>query len=167
MNSVHPTLRSLWDFPHILRFPDPMPPAPDVLKLIQQRIAECQVELHTLDPRQQDYPEQIYNRETQISILEDKIQEIHRAFPDLIPSEPAANTNSATPNSPHKNSGQNSEVPSPQQDQQWPNSGQPRPDSGQPWPNPGQPWPQAGQDPRANASKKIFEDLGRYSLLIM
>lgn len=83
INTTHATLKSLWNIPHIIRIPEPMPPAPEVLNLIQQRIFEFRIKKGTLDPGLLDYAECVSECNQVIGILENKVEELYRAFPNL------------------------------------------------------------------------------------
>src|SRR5688572_24910090 len=83
MNALHPTLRSLWNIPHVIRIPDPMPALPDLIQCIELRIADWTADKKSLDPAVPDDVERIAVHNCNIAILEHKLEEIRRAFPEF------------------------------------------------------------------------------------
>lgn len=81
--TLHPTLRALWSIPHIIRIPDPMPAPPDVLELLQNQLAIHETQLAPLDWENEDHKPEIAGQKSYIAILKHKIEELHRAFPEL------------------------------------------------------------------------------------
>jgi hypothetical protein len=145
ISTTHPTLRSLWNIPMIIRIPEPMPPAPEVLKLIHQRIAECRIQIFTLDPHLRDYDDRIAHCKHCIFILEHKITELRAAFPDLPEIDLTPLATDAPTNTSTENCGQAQQPSVDQPTPEWPNNGQEWPDTGQQWPDPCQLRPDVGQ----------------------
>jgi hypothetical protein len=118
MNALHPTLKSLWNIPHVLRFPDTMPAVPDVIQFIEKHITDWSAEKQTLDPTIPEQAELIAVHNCNIAILKHKLEELHRAFPefglrDKVPlslSAPNASTNQN--HNPSPNAAHNSPSPS-------------------------------------------------------
>jgi hypothetical protein len=46
--TLHPMLRSLWNIPHVIQIPDPMPPPRQVVQLLQQQLTRCETQLAAL-----------------------------------------------------------------------------------------------------------------------
>jgi hypothetical protein len=113
---LHPSLRSLWNIPHIIRIPDPMPPVPEVIDLITARAVQCRLERSLLDRDADDYPEEVTNLNHEIDILENKLDEIHRAFPDLVESLDQSTDDPPTNDFSALNDDENPEAPSEQHD---------------------------------------------------
>lgn len=99
---VNPTLKSLWNIPHVLRFPDPLPPLPEIIAMIQQRITQLQRIRDGLDPRAENFTDLRVTTESDITILENKLDEIRRAFP--IPPAPEPPKAPVVPPVPHNSS---------------------------------------------------------------
>ncbi|HEY6227691.1 MAG TPA: hypothetical protein VI282_11270 [Verrucomicrobiae bacterium] len=138
--TLHPTLRSLWNIPHVIQIPDPMPAPPEVLQLMQKQIARCEKQIAALDATNPDHFSTIGACKSKIAILKHKIEEVLNAFPDLDEDRSAPATAAAAPNveqtsnnlpastahtvqnnfspvEPEQNSGQNSQPPPPQETQ--------------------------------------------------
>lgn len=165
--TLHPTHRALWNIPHVIQIPDPMPAPADVVQLLREHLSRHEAQLSALTPTDDDQIALMANHKFDISILKHKIEEVLRAFPDLaadpegraplsqraasVPATPDNQPTSSapiaptpTPPSPHnnnsspENSGQNPQPPLTPPDPEWPKTGQDRPDTGQDRPNAGQ-----------------------------
>ena len=96
--TLHPTLRSLWNIPHVIQIPDPMPAPPEVLQLMQKQIARCEKQIAALDATNPDHFSTIGACKSKIAILKHKIEEVRNAFPDLHEDRSAPATAAAAPN---------------------------------------------------------------------
>ena len=114
----HPALKSLWNIPHLIRFPDPLPPLPEIRKLIRNRIAELIAQRRDLDPTAANYATCVCGYTSEIGSLENRLEELQKHFPgefDAAAEESQATAPETENYTPEP--GKKSETPLPQQTQ--------------------------------------------------
>jgi hypothetical protein len=74
--ATNPRLRSLWNIPHLIRIPDPMPPLPELIHLFQRRIAQFKSDQEDLPSTHPNYVHESALNNISLAILEQKLADL-------------------------------------------------------------------------------------------